>query len=157
MGESDAARTERELAALRGQIDTDVALLRDRVRSDLDVREFARRRPIPVFGGAATALTLVVARMAERIGAARRRRPAREIDDVIERLGGRIDKMKKKSRERLRESIRKEIAEVEMGHKLERTIWSALTAGLAALATRLARQSAARFMRESPRETPPRN
>ena len=156
MGEGDAARTERELAALRGQIHSDVELLRDRVRADLDVRELARRRPVPVLGGAAAAVTLVVASLARRVADRRRRRPAREIDDLIERLGGRIDKMKKKSRERLRESIRKEIGDVEIGDRVQRSVWSALTAGLTALATALVAQAARRFMSEPPRETTPR-
>ena len=154
MGESDAARTERELAALRGQIDTDLALLRDRLRADLDPRELARRRPVPVLGGAAAAATLVLAALVRRAAAARRRRPLREIDELIDRLGGRIDKLSKKRRARLRESIRREVGEVEMGRKIERSLWTAATAALAALGAALARASAVRFLRESPRRGP---
>ncbi|OLC51709.1 MAG: hypothetical protein AUH85_18530 [Chloroflexi bacterium 13_1_40CM_4_68_4] len=152
MGESDSARTERELRALRGQIETDLALLKERVREDLDPRELVRRRPLPVLGGAAAITTLVVAAIARRVSTARRRRPVSDIDELIHRLGGRVDKMKKKQRERLRESIRKEIGEVEMGPKLERTVWEAAGAGLVALATAIAQSSARRFFAETPRD-----
>ncbi len=151
MGQNDSARTERELRALRGQIETDLAQLRERVREDLDPREFVRRNPVPVIGGAAAAATLVAAAIARRVSSARRRRPMTEIDDLIHRLGGRAEKMKRKQRQRLRESIRKEIGAVEMGAKLERTAWAAATAGLTAIATALAQWSARRFFREPPR------
>jgi hypothetical protein len=152
VGESDSARTERELRALRGQIDTDIALLKERVRDDLDVREFARRRPLPVIGGAAAAAAVAVGLVARRVSEARRRRPLSEIDEVIHRLGGRVDRLKKKQRERLRESIRKEIGEAEMGTRIERTVWEALTAALVALGTALAQSSVRRFFTEAPRE-----
>lgn len=152
MGKGDAARTERELAELRGRIAREVALLKERARGDLDVRRLVARRPVPILGGAAAAATLLVASVARRIGEARRRRPMREIDLVIERLGGRVDKLKKKQRDRLRESIRKEIGEAEMGRKLERMVWTAVGAGLSALAAVLARRSASAFFREPPRE-----
>lgn len=152
MGESDAARTERKLAELRARIERDVALLKERAREDLDVRRFVARRPVPVLGGAAAAATLLVAGIARRVAEARRRRPMREIDLLIERLG-RVDRLKKKQRERLREAIRKEVGEVEMGTRLERTLWAAVAAGLSALATALARRSASVFLREPPRDT----
>jgi len=151
VGESDSARTERELRALRGQIETDLELLRERVRDDLDVREFVRRRPLPVIGGAAAVGAVLVGMVARRVSSARRRRPMSDIDEVIHRLGGRVDKLKRKQRERLRESIRHEIGEVEMGPKVERTIWEAATAALVALATALAQSSVRRFFSDSPR------
>lgn len=151
MGESDSARTERELKALRGQIDTDISLLKERIRDDLDVREFVRRRPVPVIGGVAAATAVGLGMIARRVAAARQRRPISDIDEVIHRLGGRVDKLKKKRRERLRESIRKEIGEVEMGTKVERTLWQAATAGLVALAAALAQSSVRRFFTDVPR------
>lgn len=155
MGESESARTERDLRALRAQIDTDLELVRERVRDDLDVREMVRRRPVPLLGGAAAAAALAVAAIARRVAGARRRRPLSEIDELIRRLGGRIDKLKRSQRERLREAIRKEIGEAEMGTKLERSAWLALTAGLTALATALAQSAARRFFSEAPRGTAP--
>lgn len=156
MGESDSARTERELRALRGQIETDLAVLRERIRDDVDPRELARRRPVPVIGGAAALGVLVVGAIAKRISDARRRRPLSEIDEVIQRLGGRVEKLRKKPRERLRESIRKEIGEAELGSKIERSLWTAVTAGLTALAAALAQSSARRFFTDAPREDQPR-
>ena len=50
MGETASARTERELAELRGQIDADVDYLLARLRDDADPRNLARRQPIAVFG-----------------------------------------------------------------------------------------------------------
>lgn len=152
MGENGSARTERELAALRGQIDTDIAQLRERIRTDLDPRELARRRPIPVLGGAAALGALVVATVVRRVSEARKRRPQSEIDDVIQRLGGRVDKLKKKQRERLRQSIRKEVAEVETGTKAARAMWDAAAAGLLALAAALGQSSVRRFFGDRPRE-----
>jgi hypothetical protein len=152
LGENGSARTERELAALRGQIDTDIAQLRERIRTDLDPREVARRRPIPVLGGAAALGALVVATVVRRVSEARKRRPQSEIDDVIQRLGGRVDKLKKKQRERLRQSIRKEVAEVETGTKAARAMWDAAAAGLLALAAALGQSSVRRFFGDRPRE-----
>jgi hypothetical protein len=156
VGESESARTERDLRTLRARIDTDLGLILERVIEDLDVREIARRRPVPVLGGAAAAGTLIVAAIARRVAEARRGRPASEIDELIERLGGRIDKLKGRKRQRLRESIRKEIGDVEMGRKIERSAWLAVTAGLTALATALAQNAARRFIREAPESTPAR-
>jgi hypothetical protein len=156
VGESDAARTERELRALRGQIETDLAVLRERIRDDVDPRELARRRPVPVIGGAAALGVLVVGSIAKRLSDSRRRRPLSDIDEVIQRLGGRAERLKKKQRERLRESIRKEIGEAEMGSKVERSLWTAVTAALTALATAFAQSSARRFFMDAPREEPPR-
>lgn len=150
MAESDSARTERELAELRGRIDTDLALLRDRIRSDLDVRELARRRPVPVVGGAIALVALVGAALVRRSATRRQERKLPDIDHVIERLGGRIDRMKKGARDRLRESIRKEIGEVETGDRAQRTVWAALASGLTALAVALARVSVQRFFGETP-------
>ncbi len=152
MGESDSARTERELSALRGQIETDLALLRERVRSDLDPREFVRRRPLPVIGAAAASALAVAAAITRRVSDTRGSRPMHEIDTLIERLGGRVDKLKQKQRERLRESIRQEVGEAQMGAKIERTVWSAATAGLTALAAALAQSSVRRFFGDAPRD-----
>jgi hypothetical protein len=150
LGQSDSARTERELAELRGRIDTDIALLRDRIRSDLDVRDLARRRPVPVIGGLIALVALVGAALARRTVASRQERKLSDIDHVIERLGGRIDRMKKATRDRLRESLRKEIGEVETGDRVQRTFWAALASGLTALAVALARVSVQRFFGEAP-------
>jgi hypothetical protein len=150
MAESDSARTERELAELRGRIDTDIALLRDRVRSDLDVRELARRRPLPVAGGLVALVAVVGAALVRRSATRQQERRLGDIDHLIERLGGRVDRMKKATRDRLRESLRKEIGEVETGDRVQRTMWAALASGLTALAVALARVSVQRFFGDTP-------
>jgi hypothetical protein len=156
MAESDSARTERELAALRGRIEADLSRFRGRLRSDLDVREMVRRRPVPVIGGAVALGAVVVSAIVGRFARKRRQRPLAEIDELVERLGGRIDRMKTKTRERLRESIRREVGEAEMGDKVQRSVFAAITAALTAFGVAVARLAAGRFLGEPPRETRPR-
>jgi type VI protein secretion system component VasF len=144
VGESPSARTERELADLRGEIDRDLAVLRSRLSEDADPRRLARRRPLAVFGTLGSLAALVGLAVASRIRAARRAPGEKELDQIIQRLGGRLDRLKGKTRKRLRESLRKEMGEIETGPRAKQMFWESATAALTAAATLIARRFASR-------------
>ena len=145
MGETASARTERELAALRGEIDADVDYLLARVRDDADPRNLVRRQPLAVFGTLGSLAAIVSVAIAARVKSFRRSRTEKELDQVIERLGGRLDRLKGRARKRFRESLKKEIGEVETGPRAKQMVWESATAALTAAATLLARRFASRL------------
>ena len=145
MGETASARTERELASLRREIDTDLDYLLARVRDDADPRNLARRQPLAVFGTLGSLAAIVGIAFASRVKSFRKSRTEKELDQVIARLGGRVDQLKGKARKRLRETLRKEIAEVEEGPRAKQMIWESATAALTAAATLMARRFASRL------------
>src|SRR5438874_1167439 len=113
MGESPSARTERELADLRHRIDDDVDALIERAKTDLDPRNLVRRRPIAAAGTLGSVAALAGVAVARRVRDMRRRTPDSEIERIAERLGGRVDRLKGRARKRFRESLRKEIGDVQ--------------------------------------------
>ena len=155
MGESASARTERELAALRGEIEADLTRLREHVREDADPRRLARRQPVAVFGVVGSVIALLGIAVASRVKSFRRSRTEQELDQIVQRLGGRLDRLKGRARKRFRESLRKEIGEVESGPRAKQMIWETATAALTAAATLLARRFASRIAadEEQPAET----
>ena len=145
MGETASARTERELADLRGQMDADLDHLLARVRDDADPRNLARRQPIAVFGTLGSVAAIVGVALAARVKSFRRSRTEKELDQVIERLGGRLDRLKGRARKRFRETLKKEIEEVETGPRAKQMAWESATAALTAAATLLARRFVSRL------------
>ena len=145
MGETASARTERELAELRGQIDTDVDYLLARVRDDADPRNLARRQPLAVFGTLGSLAAIVGIAFASRVKTFRRSRTEKELDQVIQRLGGRLDRLKGRARKRFRESLKEEIAQVETGPRAKQMVWESATAALTAAATLFARRFVSRL------------
>jgi hypothetical protein len=145
VGETASTRTERELSALRGEIDTDVDYLLARLRDDADPRNLARRQPIAVFGTLGSLAAITGIAIASRAKSFRRSRTEKELDQVIERLGGRLDRLKGRARKRLRETLKKEIAEVETGPRAKQMAWESATAALTAAATLLARRFVSRL------------
>ncbi len=135
MGESASARTQRELADLRGAIERDVDALKERAREDADPRNLVRRQPFAVVGSLASLAT------AAAVAVVRRARQARTVekrtDVMIERLGGRIDKLKGRSRKEFRTQLRREMAEVERTGSREMA-FGVVSGALTALATTLA-------------------
>ena len=145
MGESASARTERELAALRREIDIDLAYLRARLSEDVDPRRLARRQPVAVFGTLASVAAVVGVALASRVKSFRRSRSETEIDQIVQRLGGRLDQLKGRTRKRFREALRKEIGEVESGPRAKQMFWESATAGLTSAAALLAQRFASRL------------
>ena len=145
MGETTSARTERELAELRGQIDADLDYLVARIRDDADPRNLARRQPIAVFGTLGSLAAIVGIAFASRVKSFRRSRTETELDQVIQRLGGRLDRLKGRTRKRFRETLKKEIEEVETGPRAKQMVWESATAALTAAATLFARRFVSRL------------
>ncbi len=146
MGESASARTERELADLRRRIEDDVDALVERVREDVDPRNVVRRQPVASLGAVGSLATVVAVAVTRRVRGARARRPDKEIDRIVEQLGGRGDRLKGRARKRFREQLRKEMVEVE-GEKRgpKEAAWAAGMVALTAGATELARRFATRL------------
>jgi hypothetical protein len=145
VGETASARTERELAALRGEIDADLNYLLARVRDDADPRNLVRRQPLAVFGTLGSLAAVIGIAVASRVKGFRRSRTERELDQIVERLGGRLDRLKGRARKRFRETLKKEIAEVETGPRAKQMIWESATAALTAAATLFARRFVSRL------------
>src|SRR5712691_70470 len=145
VGETASARTERELAELRGQINADLDYLIARIRDDADPRNLARRQPIAVFGTLGSVAAIVGVALASRVKSFRRSRTETELDQVIERLGGRLDRLKGRARKRFRETLKKEIEEVETGPRAKQMIWESAAAALTAAATLFARRFVSRL------------
>jgi hypothetical protein len=142
MGESSSARTERELSALRSSIDSDIRLLQDRVKEDADPRRLVQRNPIAVFGALASVLAIGVVTTVRGFAERGRRRDDKDIDALIARLGGRVNKLRGRARKRLQKQLREEIGEIEQQPSpvtiATNAISSAVTAGLTLLAQRFA-------------------
>lgn len=148
MGETASARTERELAALRGEIDADLDHLRARLREDADPRNLARRQPVAVLGTLGSVAAIVAIAIASRVKSFRPSRREKELDQIIQRLGGNLDRLKGRARKRFRETLKKEIAEVESGPRAKRMVWESAAAGLTAAATLLVRRFVSRLTRD---------
>jgi hypothetical protein len=146
LGESPSARTERELADLRASLDVDLSELRTRIRDDVDPRNLVRRQPAAVFGTLGSMLAIGAVGIARGVRARRVRRSDTEIDAVIARLGGRVDKLKGRARKRLRETLRSEIGEVEQGPKAQQAIFQAVSTAVTAALTLVARRFASRLV-----------
>ena len=145
MGETASARTERELASLRAEIDTDLDYLLSRVRDDVDPRNLARRQTVAVFGTHGSLAAVVGIAFASRVKSFRRSRTETELDQIVQRLGGRLDRLKGRTRKRFRETVKKEIEEVETGPRAKQMIWESAAAALTAAATLFARRFVSRL------------
>jgi len=157
LGESPSARTERELADLRASLDVDLAELRTRLREDVDPRNLVRRQPLAVFGTLGSIAAVGAVTVARGVRERRLRRGDTDLDAVISRLGGRVDKLTGKARKRLRSTLRKEIAVVEQGPKAQQMLWESASGALTAALTLLASRFASRLVgdEELPSEPPP--
>ena len=157
MGESPSARTERELADLRHRIDDDVDALIERAKTDLDPRNLVRRQPIAAAGTLGSIAALAGVTVARKVRDMRRRTPESEIERIAERLGGRVDRLKGRARKRFRESLRKEIADVQDEQRgPKEALWGAGMAAITAAATTFAQRFAGRFTGDDTEDGRPR-
>jgi len=158
MGESPSARTERELADLRRKIDDDVDALIERAKSDVDPRNLLRRQPVAVLGTLGSVAALAGVTIANKVRDARRKTPESEIERITERLGGRVDRLKGRARKRFRESLRKELADVQDQQRgPKEALWGAGMAALTAAATTFASRFAGRLTGDDPQDGEPRS
>jgi type VI protein secretion system component VasF len=145
VGETASARTQRELAELRGQINSDLDHLLARVRDDADPRKLVRRQPVAVFGTLGSLAAIVGVALVSRVKSFRRSRTETELDQIVQRLGGRLDRLKGRARKRFRETLKNEIEEVETGPRAKQMVWESATAALTAAATLFARRFISRL------------
>jgi hypothetical protein len=145
VGETASARTERELASLRREIDADLDYLLARVREDADPRNLARRQPIAVFGTLGSLAAIVGIAFATRVKSFRRSRTEKELDQIVQRLGGNLDRLKGRARKRLRETLKEEVKEVESGPRAKQMVWESASGALTAALTLLAQRFVSRL------------
>ena len=151
MGESPSARTQRELADLRRQIDDDVDALIERAKSDVDPRNLLRRQPVATLGALGSAVALAGVAITKKVRDAKQRKPDTEIERIIERLGGRVDRLKGRARKRFREQLRNEVADVQdTARGPKEALWGAGMAAVTAAATTFAQRFAGRLAGDDP-------
>ncbi|MEP7003272.1 MAG: hypothetical protein ABI888_01910 [Chloroflexota bacterium] len=153
MGESPSARTQRELADLRRQIDDDVDALIERAKADVDPRNLLRRQPVAALGTLGSIAALAGVTITKKVRDARRKTPDTEIERIAERLGGRIDRLKGRARKRFREQLRNEITDVQDERRgPKEALWGAGMAALTAAATTFAQRFAGRLAGNDPED-----
>ena len=146
MGESSAARTERELTRLRATIDSDLRMLEERIREDIDPRRLARRNPIAVFGALGSVLAIGAVTTVRSLAERGRRRSDEDVDALIARLGGRVNKLRGRARKRFRSQLRDEIGQVERAPKAKQMAWQAVGGALTAALALISRRFASRLV-----------
>ena len=142
MGESASARTERELAELRSRVDSDLRLLEQRAREDIDPRNIMRRNPVGFFGATGSAVAIAAVAIVRRVSERSRRSKDADLDALVQRMGGKVDQLRGKARKRFRDALRKEMREVEPAPTAKQRgidmASTALTSALTLLAQRFA-------------------
>ncbi len=146
MGESPSARTDRELGELRRAIDSDLRALEERVREDLDPRRLAKRNPLAVFGALASVLAIGGVTTVRSLATRSQVRNDKDIDALIARLGGRVNKLRGRARKRLRSQLRDEISEIQQDPKAKQMVWEAAAAAITTALTLVARRFASRLV-----------
>jgi hypothetical protein len=146
VGESPSARTDRELGELRRTIDSDLRALEERVREDLDPRRLAKRNPLAVFGALASVLAIGGVTTVRSLATRSQVRNDKDIDALIARLGGRVNKLRGRARKRLRSQLREEISEIQQDPKAKVMIWEAAAAAITTALTLVARRFASRLV-----------
>jgi outer membrane translocation and assembly module TamA len=155
LGESPSARTDRELTELRTAIDADLRALEERVREDLDPRRLAKRNPLAVFGALASVIAIGSVTTVRSLSGRSQVRSDTDIDALIARLGGRINKLRGPARKRLRKQLREEIGKIDQGPRAKQMIWDSAATAITAALTLVTRRFASRLVAddELPRET----
>jgi hypothetical protein len=146
VGESPSARTDRELGELRRTIDSDLRALEERVREDLDPRRLAKRNPLAVFGALASVLAIGGVTTTRSLAARSMVRNDKDIDGLIARLGGRVNKLRGRARKRLRSQLREEISEIQQDPKVKQMVWGSAATAITTALTLVARRFASRLV-----------
>jgi hypothetical protein len=146
VGESPSARTDRELGELRRTIDSDLRALEERVREDLDPRRLAKRNPLAVFGALASVLAIGGVTTIRSLAARSMVRNDKDIDGLIARLGGRVNKLRGRARKRLRSQLREEISEIQQDPKVKQMVWGSAATAITTALTLVARRFASRLV-----------
>lgn len=156
MGESPSARTERELSALRSSIDADLRMLQERIKEDADPRRLARRNPIAVFGTIGSVLAIGTVTTVRSLKERSMVRDDTDIDGLIARLGGRVNRLRGRARKRLRAQLREEMKAVAEPSKVKGMVLQSISGALTAALTLVARRFASRLVadEELPKEQP---
>ncbi len=121
-------------------------MLEEHLREDLDVRRLARRNPVAVFGTLGSVLAVGTVGTLRTLAERGRRRSDKDVDALIARLGGRVDKLRGRARKRFRDQLRKEIGEVEEGPRTKQMAFDAAASALTAALTLVARRFASRLV-----------
>ena len=146
MGESSSARTDRELAELRQAIDADLRALEERLRADIDPRRLAKRNPIAVFGALGSVLAIGTVTTVRSLAERSRLRSDKDVDALVARLGGRVNKLRGRARSRFRKQLRQEMGEVEQGPRVRQMAWKAAATAMTTALTLVARRFASRLV-----------
>jgi len=112
----------------------------------VDPRNLVRCQPAAVFGTLGSMLAIGAVAITRGVRERRIRRSDTDLDAVIARLGGRVDKLTGRARKRLRETLRQEIGEVEQGPKAQQAIFQAVSTAVTAALTLVARRFASRLV-----------
>ena len=155
MGESPSARTERELSALRSSIDSDLRILEERLREDIDPRNLVRRNPLAVFGALGSVLAIGGLTTARSLASRSAARNDKDIDALVARLGGRISKLRGNARKRLRKELRKEIGEIDQAPKIQNMALESIAGAVTAALTLVAQRFASRLVADEELPTEP--
>ncbi len=157
MGESPSARTDRELSALRSSIDSDLRMLEERVREDVDPRRLVRRNPLAVFGAVGSVAAIGIVGTIRSLAERKRLRSDTDIDALIARIGGRVNKLRGRARKRLRKQLREEIGEIERPPQVKQMLMESVSGALTAALALVARRFASRLVADEdlPAEAPP--
>ena len=127
-------------------------------RRALGGRNLVRRQPIAAAGTLGSIAALAGVTVARKVRDMRRRTPESEIERIAERLGGRVDRLKGRARKRFRESLRKELADVQEEQRGPKdALWGAGMAAITAAATAFAQRFAGRFVRDDAEDGRPRS
>lgn len=104
-----------------------------------------RRQPLAVLGSVGSIAIAAAAGIARRARASRKAEA--RLDEIVDRAGGRIDRLRGMARKQFRKQLRKEMAQVEATGPREVAV-KAVSGALTALATTMAAGFARRLLRD---------
>jgi len=116
------------------------------LREDLDPRRLAKRNPLAVFGALASVLAIGGVTTVRSLATRSQVRNDKDIDALIARLGGRVNKLRGRARKRLRSQLRDEISEIQQDPKAKQMVWEAAAAAITTALTLVARRFASRLV-----------